>query len=66
MKEHLAIHIEETNLEIFDRMVKATAKKYDCSLHIDFQNGNKVVKFIGANSYLPHIVDEVLGYLPSH
>ncbi len=43
----IPIKHEETNLEILARIAKASARKFDCSLHIDFSNGNRRIEFIG-------------------
>jgi hypothetical protein len=43
----IKIKREETNLEILARIAKATAQKYDCSMTIDFQNGNRRIEFSG-------------------
>jgi hypothetical protein len=43
----IPINHEETNLEILARIAKAAARKFDCSLHIDFSNGNRRIEFIG-------------------
>ena len=43
----IRIRREETNLEILARIAKATAQKYDCSMTIDFQNGNRRIEFSG-------------------
>jgi hypothetical protein len=43
----IKINHEETNLEILARIAKATARKYDCSVTIDFQNGNRRIEFVG-------------------
>ncbi len=43
----IPINREETNLEILARIAKASARKFDCSLHIDFSNGNRRIEFIG-------------------
>jgi len=43
----IKINHEETNLEILARIAKATAQKFDCSMTIDFQNGNRRIEFTG-------------------
>jgi hypothetical protein len=43
----IPINHEETNLEILARIAKAAARKFDCSLHIDFNDGNRRIEFIG-------------------
>ena len=58
----IKINREETNLEILARIAKAEAGKYDCSLTIDFQNGNRHIEFVGDNACKPRIADRVKGY----
>lgn len=55
----IKIQREETNLEILARITKATAHKYDCSLTIDFQNGNRRIEFVGNSAEKPRIADQV-------
>ncbi len=43
----IPINREETNLEVLARIAKATARKYNCSLNIDYSNGNRRIEFIG-------------------
>ena len=43
----IPINQEETNLEILARIAKAAARKFDCSLDIDFSEGNRHIEFIG-------------------
>ncbi len=43
----IPINQEETNLEVLARIAKATARKFDCSLDIDFSDGNRHIEFIG-------------------
>ncbi len=43
----IPINREETNLEVLARIAKAMARKYDCSLNIDYSNGNRRIEFIG-------------------
>ena len=43
----IPINHEETNLEVLARIAKAAARKFDCSLDIDFNNGNRRIEFIG-------------------
>ena len=46
----IRINHEETNLEVLARIAKATARKFDCSLHIDYSNGNRRIEFVGDES----------------
>lgn len=43
----IPINHEETNLEVLARIAKAAARKFDCSLHIDFNDGKRRIEFIG-------------------
>ena len=53
---------EETNLEILARIAKAAARKYDCTLTIDFHNGNRRIAFTGDSAAKQKIADTVEGY----
>ncbi|MBA3028072.1 MAG: hypothetical protein FP816_04545 [Desulfobacteraceae bacterium] len=55
----IPLNIQDTNDEIFARIAKAVSKKYGCTLEIDFQNGNHMVKFIGDEHYKPCIAEEL-------
>mgnify|MGYP001819693773 FL=1 len=58
----IKINREETNLEVLARIAKATARKYDCSMSIDFQNGKRQIEFIGNNEYKAKIANTVENY----
>ena len=53
------IKFEDTNIEVLARIVKAASRKFDCSMEIDFTNGNRKVEFVGDDFYKPLIVEEV-------
>lgn len=55
--------MENTNVEILARIVKAEAKKYDCSVDIDFNDGNRLTRFVGDKEYASYILEEVESYL---
>jgi len=59
MSNKIPIHIEETNKEVLARIIKATAKKYNCNLVIDFNNGNRTVEFRGDEACKPLIVEKL-------
>jgi len=40
-------------------IVKAASRKFDCSMDIDFQNGNRKAEFIGDEIFKPLIAEEV-------
>ena len=40
-------------------LVKAASRKFDCSMDIDFQNGNRKAEFIGDEIFKPSIAEEV-------
>ncbi len=56
---NVKINIENTNVEVYARIFKAEARKYDCSMDIDFSNGKRITRFIGDQEYAPHILEEV-------
>jgi hypothetical protein len=59
MSNKIPIKLEDTNLEVLARIAKAASRKFDCSMKIDFNNGNRRVEFIGDDIYKPLIVEEV-------
>ena len=56
----IPIKMEDTNIEVLARIAKAASHKFDCSMNIDFKNGNRIVEFIGDEFYKPLIAEEVL------
>lgn len=58
----IKINREETNLEVLARITKATARKYECSLDINFQNGERQIKFIGNDECKAKIATAVGDY----
>ena len=54
------IQFEDTNVEVLARIVKAAARKYDCSTEIDFQNGRRRAHFIGTEACKGFIAEEVM------
>lgn len=58
----IKINREETNLEILARITKAEAQKHNCSLTIDFQDGNRRIEFVGDRACQSRIADKVKGY----
>jgi len=56
----IPIKIEDANIEILARIAKAASQKFNCSMEIDFNNGNRKVEFVGDEFYKPLIADEVL------
>lgn len=59
MANKIPIKFKDANLEVLARIAKAASRKFDCSIKIDFNNGNRQVEFIGDNLYKPLIVEEV-------
>lgn len=55
----IKINREETNLEVLARIAKATARKYDCSMRIDFHNGKRQIEFIGDSECKAKIANAV-------
>ncbi|MCP4113200.1 MAG: hypothetical protein GY749_48000 [Desulfobacteraceae bacterium] len=56
----IPVNIEADNTEVFARIVKAAAVRYDCSVSIDFSDGRRSVEFIGDELLMPHIIEEAL------
>jgi len=54
------IQIEDANLEIMARIVKAASRKYNCDVEIDFSNGVRKVVFTGDEDMKAYIAAEVL------
>ncbi len=57
------VKVDDTSLEIYAKIFKATANKYDCSVNIDFQNGNRMAEFVGDKTCEPHIAEEVQNFV---
>jgi hypothetical protein len=55
----IPIQFEDTNLEVLARIVKAASRKYDCSVNINFNDGNRKVEFVGDETYKPYIAEEI-------
>jgi len=53
---------EETNLEILARIARATARKYDCSMTIDYHDGNRRIEFSGDPSSKAKIAHTLATY----
>lgn len=58
----IKINREETNLEVLARITKATARKYECSMTINFQNGERQIEFIGNDECKTKIATAVEDY----
>jgi len=54
------IQFEDANMEIIARIAKATSRKYNCDMEIDFSNGVRKVVFSGDEAMRVHIAGEVL------
>ena len=59
------IQMEDANLEVMARIVKAASHKYNCDVEIDFSNGVRKVVFRGDAEMKPHIAGEVLDIFES-
>lgn len=55
----IPINHEETNLEILARIARVAARKFDCSLVIDFTNGNRRIEFVGDENNKKLIAAEI-------
>lgn len=57
------VRIDDVSVEVFARMVKATAKKYGYSMEIDFSEGRKTIRFdenLDDPAVEKHIIGEVI------
>ena len=59
MKASIDIYNQDTNAEIVARIVKAASRKYSCNLNIDFQEGNRIMEFVGDETKKPLIAEDV-------
>ena len=59
MTDIVPVKTENTNIEVLAMIVKAASQKYDCSMDIDFQNGNRKAEFIGDDILNLLIAEEV-------
>ena len=59
MNNNLRIIKKQTNDEILARIMKAACRKYDCSMEIDFANGNRTVKFVGTEENKARVAVDV-------
>ncbi|CAB5109097.1 hypothetical protein D3OALGB2SA_2309 [Olavius algarvensis associated proteobacterium Delta 3] len=53
------VTFEDTNVEVLARIVKATSEKFDCTMEIDFKDGNRKTEFIGDDALKAFIAEEV-------
>ena len=59
------IQIEDANLEIMARIVKAASHKYNCDVEIDFSNGVRKAVFTGDEEMKAYIAEEILDIFES-
>jgi len=59
MSPVVPITFEDTNVEVLARIVKATSEKFDCTMEIDFKNGNRKTEFVGDEALKVFIAEEV-------
>jgi len=55
----IPLRIEDTSMEIYARIARAEAHKYDCSIDIDFSDSNRNISLRGDKSNVPYIMEEV-------
>jgi len=60
MSPAVQVRIEDANLEVMARIVKATAQKYGCDVEIDFNNGTRKAVFTGDEEAKSLIFDKIL------
>jgi hypothetical protein len=59
MEQVVPVRFEDANKEILARIVKAASKKFNCTMKIDFKNGNRTAEFVGDDIYKPFIAEEI-------
>ncbi|MDM8535317.1 hypothetical protein QUF70_01030 [Desulfobacterales bacterium HSG17] len=59
MKNKISLNKIDVSSEVIARIAKAAAKKYDCTVDIDFSNGNQKINYRGKTDVLFHIAEEV-------
>jgi hypothetical protein len=59
MTDKIPVKFEDTNIEVLAMIVKAASRKYECSMDIDFQNGNRKAEFVGDEIFKPFIAEEI-------
>jgi hypothetical protein len=58
------INRRNTSLEVWVKIMNSTAKKYNCSMKVNYKNGNGEVVFRGDESMKPFIAAEVVENFP--
>ncbi|MGE0086238.1 MAG: hypothetical protein AB7S75_17660 [Desulfococcaceae bacterium] len=56
---HIPVRIEDTSLEVFARIARSEAHKYDCSMDIDYSGTNRNIRMRGDCACGPHIMEEL-------
>ena len=58
------INKKNTSLEVWVKIMNSLAKKYNCSLKVNYKSGNGEVVFHGDESLKPHIAAEIVEIFP--
>lgn len=56
---HIPLNLEDTSLEVFARIARSEAHKYDCSVDIDYSGSNRNIRLNGDRSCAPYIMEEL-------
>lgn len=55
----IPVKVEDTSMEIYARIARSEAYKYDCSIDIDFSEDNRNISLVGDKSNVPYIMEQV-------
>ncbi|MCP4689047.1 MAG: hypothetical protein GY859_13415 [Desulfobacterales bacterium] len=61
MLEIIPIIKKNANAEVVARILKATSHKYDCTMEIDFSEGERKIEFVGHDDCKQLIIEDVRG-----
>ncbi len=56
---HIPLNLEDTSMEIFARIARQEAHKYDCSMDIDYTGTNRNIRMRGDCACTPQILENL-------
>jgi len=56
---HIPLNLEDTSMEVFARIARSEARKYDCSMDIDYSGTNRNIRLHGDSAYAPQIMENL-------
>lgn len=60
---NIPLRIEDTSLEVYARIARAEAAKYNCSMNIDYSGNRREISLTGDNACAHHILEDVKNIL---